>query len=281
MTETRPTEQLPLILPQTTKEEKRRLRRFSVLSAFAHAAALAMLMTWTGGKARVLPPAQVITVDLGHMELPKQQSRPRQVQPLPGSVPLRLPTPAKPVRSAPEPAPFPVAAKPQPAMRTVAETPAASTPVTAGSAGSAGPSAEIPSKAAVETMTGRTGPAGPAQPATMPTLPYVPAQNRGVDKAGIRVSYLQRCRGLIDRHKEYPVMARKGRIEGTVVIRGTLARNGSLRECIINRSSGSSLLDNAALRAVRSVGQFPPLPPELQGVELVFELPVSFRLSSE
>jgi protein TonB len=97
----------------------------------------------------------------------------------------------------------------------------------------------------------------------------------------MRVNYLQRCRGLIERHKEYPVMARKGRTEGIVIIRGTLARNGSLRECIVNRSSGSSLLDNAAVRAVRSVGQFPPVPPELHGGELVFELPVSFRLSAE
>ena len=76
-------------------------------------------------------------------------------------------------------------------------------------------------------------------------------------------------------------MARRGMVEGVVVIRGTLARDGSLRQCIINRTSGSGLLDNAALRAVRSVERFPPVPPELHGTELAFELPVSFRLSAE
>jgi protein TonB len=76
-------------------------------------------------------------------------------------------------------------------------------------------------------------------------------------------------------------MARKGRTEGTVVIRGTILRSGSLRECTVSRSSGSSLLDNAAVWAVRSVSQFPPMPLELQGDDLVFDLPISFRLSAE
>jgi len=76
-------------------------------------------------------------------------------------------------------------------------------------------------------------------------------------------------------------MAKKGMIEGTVMVQGKLARDGVLRQCIVTRSSGSGLLDNAALRAVRSVGRFPPLPVEIRGDELVFELPVSFRLSPE
>jgi protein TonB len=92
---------------------------------------------------------------------------------------------------------------------------------------------------------------------------------------------MHRCRGLIEHYKEYPVMARKGMIEGTVVVRGTLARDGSLRQCGVTRTSKSGLLDNAALRAVRSVERFPPVPPELLGNELAFELPVSFRLSAE
>lgn len=76
-------------------------------------------------------------------------------------------------------------------------------------------------------------------------------------------------------------MARRGGIEGTTVIRGSLNRDGSLRQCAIARTSGSSLLDSAALRAVKSVSRFPPMPPELEGNELVFELPVTFRLSAE
>jgi len=106
--------------------------------------------------------------------------------------------------------------------------------------------------------------------------------NTGWTKLGVnRAGFLQLCRTLIERHKEYPVMARKGMIEGTVVIRGTLAQAGVLRQCIIFRSSGSGLLDNAALRAVRNVDRFPQLPSELQDSELVFELPISFRLSAE
>jgi protein TonB len=92
---------------------------------------------------------------------------------------------------------------------------------------------------------------------------------------------MQRCRGLIERHKDYPIMARRGRIEGTTVVRGTLDNDGALRQCTLARTSGSALLDNAAIRAVQSVGQFPPVPGELHGDKLVFELPISFRLSVE
>lgn len=74
-------------------------------------------------------------------------------------------------------------------------------------------------------------------------------------------------------------MARRGRVQGTVVVRGTLARDGSLRQCTVNLTSGSSLLDKAAVRAVQSVGRFPPVPAELPGEELVLEVPISFTLN--
>lgn len=70
-------------------------------------------------------------------------------------------------------------------------------------------------------------------------------------------------------------------MEGTVIVSCVLARDGFIRQSGIVRSSGSSLLDNAAVRAVRRVGQFPPVPPQLQGEEFAFEVPITFRLSAQ
>ncbi len=74
-------------------------------------------------------------------------------------------------------------------------------------------------------------------------------------------------------------MARRGRVEGTAVVRFVLVRSGAVQEVSVARSSGSGLLDGAALRAVRSAGGFPPLPVEIAGDEVSLELPLTFRLS--
>lgn len=73
-------------------------------------------------------------------------------------------------------------------------------------------------------------------------------------------------------------MARRGRMEGTAVVRVVLARSGAVRRDEVARSSRHPLLDNAALRAVRTVGRFPAVPAELDGDELIFEVPITFRL---
>jgi protein TonB len=93
--------------------------------------------------------------------------------------------------------------------------------------------------------------------------------------------YLALCRRLIENNKTYPLMARKGRIEGAVLVRCVLERTGALKSSGVSKSSGSVLLDNAALRAVLSVGRFPPLPPELPGPELVLDIPITFRLLAQ
>jgi protein TonB len=93
--------------------------------------------------------------------------------------------------------------------------------------------------------------------------------------------YLSLCRSLIERRKEYPVMARRGRIEGTVTVGCVVQRDGSLQDSGVARTSGSPLLDSAALRAVRSIGRFPPFPPEIRGNELDLEVPITYRLATD
>jgi protein TonB len=102
--------------------------------------------------------------------------------------------------------------------------------------------------------------------------------SRFPETGSARSDYLALCRRLIENNKTYPLMARKGRIEGAALVRCVLERTGALKSSVVSKSSGSGLLDNAALRAVLSVGRFPPLPPELPGPELVLDIPITFRL---
>lgn len=262
--------QLPLILQQSSTAESRCLRRLSVMSMIAHGAALAILLTWTGKQPALKPPVQVITIDLSQLEKSPPApvvTRQHPVAPAPKTAVPKLP-PAKPV-----PVPTTVTA---PAVAP-AVTPAMALQV------AAAPVLARPPVAAIAANDPPAVSSSSVQTATKQTLPVAApavAAARPADHASVRAGYMQHCRRLIERHKEYPVMARKGRTEGTVIIIGTLARDGSLRQCSIHRSSGSSLLDNAALRAVRSVGQFPAFPSDLPGNDMGFEVPISFRLTS-
>ncbi|MFA7062033.1 MAG: TonB family protein [Pedobacter sp.] len=258
------------ILPQTLLAKNRTLLRFSLLSALAHIMVLSLLVIWSGGRARIQPPLQVITIDLGHMAAPQS----RVVDPQAQKPAQRLPQPVQ-IRAA-------AAIKLQPSAAVPTQTVAAAPAKTDFTQGH---SPVVPSRAGADVAVVTTPAPSVLAFSTNPTKSLAPPSGasaiRIADTTTIRTGYLQRCRTLIERHKEYPVMARKGMTEGTVLVRGTLAHDGILRQCSLIRGSGSGLLDNAALRAVRSVDRFPPLPSELQVGELVFELPVSFRLSVE
>lgn len=163
------------------------------------------------------------------------------------------------------------------------------------------------------TVTGEGGPAlstPPAASADAPVVPAVPSlasphqrtvpasseeraggqtplapphrapdpRERGVDHAALRLDYLTRSRSLIERYKQYPLMARKSGVEGTVLVAAMLERDGTLHRCEILQSSGSLLLDNAALRSVRAVAKFPQFPAELHADTLDLRIPITFRL---
>ena len=103
------------------------------------------------------------------------------------------------------------------------------------------------------------------------------------DKGGINAekAYLADLKEIIERNRKYPLMARRGQMEGTVHISCTISRNGELMEVEISRSSGYKILDNAAKLAVTSAGRFPVVPPQIRGDPYRFVSPITFRLSEE
>lgn len=108
-----------------------------------------------------------------------------------------------------------------------------------------------------------------------------PSQREETVDIHARKSYLEDLKEIIERHKEYPLMARKGRMEGTVRICCKLTRSGELKESMIAGSSGHEILDKAALRAVRAAGRFPSVPIEIKGDSFCFVAPITFRLSTD
>ncbi len=82
-------------------------------------------------------------------------------------------------------------------------------------------------------------------------------------------------RAAIDANKQYPYMAIKRRLEGSVSIICTIDTSGSIVSVSLGSSSGSDILDDAALEAARAVGSFP----NPSGKEVTVSTPVNFNLN--
>ena len=79
--------------------------------------------------------------------------------------------------------------------------------------------------------------------------------------------------GFVPRSREgvapLPQQARQQRLGGQVVITVGVRRDGSLESARVLRSSGTPLLDDAALRIVQLAQPFPPLPDTDDGVDIL------------
>ena len=75
----------------------------------------------------------------------------------------------------------------------------------------------------------------------------------------------------------YPLIARRNGVEGTVRLKVLVTRDGRAAQLELDKSSGSSALDNAALEAVKN-WQFVPARRGQEPVESWVLVPVVFKL---
>ncbi|HMA95868.1 MAG TPA: energy transducer TonB [Polyangiaceae bacterium] len=96
-----------------------------------------------------------------------------------------------------------------------------------------------------------------------------------------RAHYASLLRAAIERSKQYPELARRRGVEGTVVVSFRVSRNGHVSGLIVAHSSGHELLDRAALAAISLAGAFPSVPFEVDGQYVSVEVPLVFRLAKQ
>lgn len=104
---------------------------------------------------------------------------------------------------------------------------------------------------------------------------YAKRPNRKFVSASTReYAYANYLRAWVDRAERvgnlnYPDEARRRRLGGQVVITVGVRRDGSVESSRVLRSSGTPLLDSAALRMVELAQPFPPLPRTNDGVDIL------------
>lgn len=176
-----------------------------------------------------------------------------QASPEPPPVP---PPPVKPVKPAPVNPPDKVEA-PSPVAPVVTQE---SSPVTA--------TLSVPEKKVEPTQV---------EPTSAPTPP--PAPPAPVDTQQVRNQYGTLLAQEIARHKQYPMLAKKTRQQGSVILQVKITHLGKLIVAQVQQSSGYELLDNQAMEMVRKATPFSPPPNALGDEDLTLLVPVSFRLN--
>jgi protein TonB len=176
----------------------------------------------------------------------------------------------------PTPAPAPVAATP------VKKDPAASPkqePVNREKElAAAQPVAAAPQPAAV---TPQPVAAAPQQVATAPQpLAVIPQPTDAAkeNQKALYGAYVGQLRKLVIKAIEYPKRAVIEKIEGLVVIKASVDRNGSLIALDILQSA-DDLLDAAAMRAVQKSAPFPKPDSTIEGNIFEAQIPIVFKLA--
>lgn len=224
----------------------KRLAVAAILALGVHAVVLRVDLPW---KQTILPmpPSRAVDISLVTIQKPVENPAP----PKPGKAQPKPET--KPERS-PKPIPKPVV-QPRPAPRSVQPEPA-----------------PVPSPAMVEPMLQPAVEETADEPAT--AVPEENATASDEEHAAVQVSV-----PLYDLNPPpvYPRVARRRNYQGTVLLDVRVTGDGIAAEVKLARSSGYSVLDQSALRAVQG-WRFEPARRGPHPIETWVQVPVKFEL---
>ena len=97
------------------------------------------------------------------------------------------------------------------------------------------------------------------------------AEQRGGDTTARRI-YLGALSKTLERHKVNP----RSRQSGSVLVRFTVGASGQILSRAVQTSSGSKVLDDAAMAALERASPFPPIPAGLSPGPIEVQVPFNF-----
>ncbi|MGH9694104.1 MAG: TonB family protein [Bryobacteraceae bacterium] len=103
-----------------------------------------------------------------------------------------------------------------------------------------------------------------------------PAQGTGETARRVRATWQKQLLAHLDKHKRYP--HERSQKSAEIYVRFTLDRMGHVLSTSIEKGSGDSAFDEAALAMVKRSDPVPPPPPLIADEGLSFTLPVIFRV---
>ncbi len=119
----------------------------------------------------------------------------------------------------------------------------------------------------------------------LPSATYALHEDDGPERGSVSlytrdpkyVTYVGKIRQSIESEWQYPEIALRYGLQGKLALEFTILGDGHLEGLRLLRSSGSSLLDNEALRAIKAAAPFPPIPPWIRPNPLRITATMEYR----
>lgn len=106
-----------------------------------------------------------------------------------------------------------------------------------------------------------------------------PYGNTRSARAEAMARYEQLLSAWIEKHKIYPKEAYEEAMQGRVILRIRITRNGQVLFSKVEQSSGYALLDEAVIATMRQANPVPVVPPSYPGGKMLeFRIPIDFRM---
>jgi len=96
-------------------------------------------------------------------------------------------------------------------------------------------------------------------------------------KDPIYVTYFNKLKQLIESQWEYPELALRYGLQGRLSLEFMIGGSGQLEQLRLIRSSGSQVLDEEALRAIKAAAPFPPIPPCIKANPLLISASMEYH----
>jgi protein TonB len=119
----------------------------------------------------------------------------------------------------------------------------------------------------------------------LPSVTYSVHEDGGPEQSSVSlntrdpkyITYVGKIRQSIESEWQYPEIALRYGLQGKLALEFTILGNGQLEGLRLVRSSGSSLLDDEALRAIKAAAPFPPIPPWIKPNPLRISATMEYR----
>jgi TonB family protein len=96
--------------------------------------------------------------------------------------------------------------------------------------------------------------------------------------ASAKERYLYELHVLIEEHKVYPVMSRRLREAGRVLVQFTVEKDGTIKDVAIKEGTSYSRLNEAARDLIAGVKKYKPLPADLADSDVKLEIFIEYTL---
>ncbi len=103
-------------------------------------------------------------------------------------------------------------------------------------------------------------------------------ENKEVETKEIEKNYLIYIRRIIKNNIKYPRRARRLKKQGIIYVSITINKDGIITKINIEKSSGSKILDKAAIKTIKNIKRFKKIPNELKRISWNIKIPMVYRL---